>query len=919
MLTVPVATWGPLIEGWRPTGPQPVEDEPLEVQVELAEDIINPFKNFEYSAEESAEKQKEEVQQPAEADAEVEPAEVAPPQEVLEADPPEVVCNQEDVDKMKFKERVVDLQDFQVRHLTLSTPLASRREGHVIQATAELYARYRSLQLPIKRVHTDRAKEFMGKGFQRWVANRGLQATWTAGDEPTGNGRAEVEIQNTKNRVRLLLQSAGLGEDRWPVAVRQASESRFRKQLAGMGLKLPALIPLGTKVLVKTKLWHLRGQPWKMPFQSAMALGPAAGMSPTSHGYWVELDSGQGLRTTVVVKPKFSGTVKDGIQAMNRGQDPGDAVHEEFDRLLREDDYSPSVAPAPARVEDVVEVPDDEYDGPVRDGPAEHDPPRWRVFGKQPPAASEGPAGRGEMVNVENENGEGEGQPAIIRCLALVDGSSLQSYESCDVCGLRQLQECDACQFCGEHLGRGERQVLNELEEETNIQKVCSHVEKGIQDFVLDEVLVQLDVGGDPSYMAFLAELNDQVEELRDREERAREKIGACLRSLQADGEVQSEPEVLQTYVVSNAEVKADAELWKPVIMDEIVSLESTETIEPLTGDQVNQLEGEVEHIPGKLICSRKAPDGRRKARIVGCGNYSSVAATVETSTGGLDAVSLRVLVALASQERWTIGTTDVKSAFLQAPRRAAAHRTTLVRPPGLAVALGLIGEDVRWRVIGALYGLSESPGDWTSHRNGELRTTTWKRGNHVMSFKQSAESNIWQLMQDGERVAFLGTYVDDLIAVGPDEFVREMLGQIGRIWKCTEPEILSGPGSLRFCGFEVVRTEKGYVLHQRSYLKEMLAKYEVTKGCIGVPAPAKLVEGEDEKVEMGSLREAQAIIGELHWLTTRTRVDVAFHVGLCSRLMHRKPQWIGDCATTKRKSKTALVALKANFDSRDR
>ena len=56
------------------------------------------------------------------------------------------------------------------------------------------------------------------------------------------------------------------------------------------------------------------------------------------------------------------------------------------------------------------------------------------------------------------------------------------------------------------------------------------------------------------------------------------------------------------------------------------------------------------------------------------------------------------------------------------------------------------------------------------------------------MSFEQSAESNVWQLLQDGERVAFLGTYVDDLIAVGP-EFVREMLGQIGRFW--TEPEIL--------------------------------------------------------------------------------------------------------------------------------
>ena len=88
--------------------------------------------------------------------------------------------------------------------------------------------------------------------------------------------------------------------------------------------------------------------------------------------------------------------------------------------------------------------------------------------------------------------------------------------------------------------------------------------------------------------------------------------------------------------------------------------------------------------------------DGRRKARIVGCGNYSSAAATVETSTGGLDAVSLRVLIAMAAQQDWSVGTTDVKRAFLQAPRRAA-HRTTRVRPPGLAVAY------VRWKVVGAL------------------------------------------------------------------------------------------------------------------------------------------------------------------------------------------------------------------------
>ena len=67
-----------------------------------------------------------------------------------------------------------------------------------------------------------------------------------------------------------------------------------------------------------------------------------------------------------------------------------------------------------------------------------------------------------------------------------------------------------------------------------------------------------------------------------------------------------------------------------------------------------------------------------------GVENFGTPDETVTTSIGGIDAVALRVLMMVASQRGWTCGSTDIKSAFLQAPKRSAAHRVTLVKPPQL-------------------------------------------------------------------------------------------------------------------------------------------------------------------------------------------------------------------------------------------
>ena len=57
---------------------------------------------------------------------------------------------------------------------------------------------------------------------------------------------------------------------------------------------------------------------------------------------------------------------------------------------------------------------------------------------------------------------------------------------------------------------------------------------------------------------------------------------------------------------------------------------------------------------------------------------------------------------------------------------------------------------------------------------------------------EQLAEANVWKIVDlDGKVKAYLGTYVDDLIVVGPTEEVRSVLHEVEAIWECSGSQIL--------------------------------------------------------------------------------------------------------------------------------
>ena len=158
--------------------------------------------------------------------------------------------------------------------------------------------------------------------------------------------------------------------------------------------------------------------------------------------------------------------------------------------------------------------------------------------------------------------------------------------------------------------------------------------------------------------------------------------------------------------------------------------------------------------------------------------------------------------------------------------------------------------------------------------------------------------------MLDDSSQGFLGTYVDDLLASGSTWIVEQTLAKIAYMWECSTLEILDAEkfkagkhppqhhGELRFCGFEIRMDSTGLILHQRSYTQELMKKHNVNKTG-SLSAFAHVDDVPDEEItDLNDLQKARAIVGELHWLTARTKIDLTYHVGVTARLLHRRPKF---------------------------
>ncbi|CAE6936905.1 RE1 [Symbiodinium sp. CCMP2592] len=363
--------------------------------------------------------------------------------------------------------------------------------------------------------------------------------------------------------------------------------------------------------------------------------------------------------------------------------------------------------------------------------------------------------------------------------------------------------------------------------------------------------------------------------------------------------------ELRVVHTVHPREVDQNLPSWVPALKAEMKTLEDIGAIKRLVGqaakDYLN-LPG-VQVVPGKAVYTVKPPNKpeakyRRKARVVGCGNFQAKDDSEQNYSGGAASEAVRLGVAQAARQVWAICTGDVVSAFLRAP---VPQGTLLaLRPPAVLVRAGLAQPNEVWSVHMALYGFSSSPRWWGLHRTGIMKKATTPGG---LTFHQGvADSEVWQVRDAGGSVVGLVIiYVDDFFIAAPKEICGDIYKWLAETWETTPIQFASSTTPIRFLGMEVreARNEagdfEGYTLDQEGYLQEVLRHRNVRaeeRSLLPATKEHLSLSSEHDPPTYSSedLKLAQSITGELAWMAQRCRPDLAYVVSIMASLTTRDP-----------------------------
>ena len=177
----------------------------------------------------------------------------------------------------------------------------------------------------------------------------------------------------------------------------------------------------------------------------------------------------------------------------------------------------------------------------------------------------------------------------------------------------------------------------------------------------------------------------------------------------------------------------------------------------------------------------------------------------------------------------------------------------------------------------------------------------TWKLDGCDFSLKRTEEGNLWKIMKqgcDGIEPTCEGhviVYFGDIMALAGDDVRTSFFDRLKQEWKCSDVETVDKHEWIRICGFELKRHDDGVSLMvgQKSYTAELLKRHDgvTPKTC---PMP-KLDGSETDETDVTTpdIRAAQAVTGELLWLSVRRRPDIAYAVSVMGRNVTKRPKWV--------------------------
>ncbi|CAE7380111.1 RE2 [Symbiodinium natans] len=721
--------------------------------------------------------------------------------------------------------------------------------------------RLESFGYPVHRYFADRAKELRSHALIQWLRERGIRASFTAGEDPAGN-KAEVSVQRLKQDARKLLRVADLPIEFWPFAILHASQRHFVQMAEALGVGQAVLLPFGVWLHARKRLKSGHKKHWETRTVPGKYLGVATDCAG-GHLVLIQDGSEQRVLLTNTVYPVDPLTV-DGTTVKLLFGDSGVWLGNK----LETGDYS------------TVEALED----------------RWVI-------AAYAPRGIWKILNeyareLESLGFDSKGLDHLFAAeRASISKFNAEGDEDLTSEGLWEVE------FPCEVLKPGWREHV--LRNHLSSALACKALVKELSCFGNDDVGYEL--------IRTLKSVECQREWYEGLlwDDFVRNS-GSMLKALNQDVPLNPEDQTspaeafLQTRTVSLAEAKGELVLWIPSATEEVVSLEQTnEAVERIVVSDIERLiqEGKrVTQVPGKAVLTRKAGVGKRRFRCVACGNYIPTGSPDSNNlyASGVESLTVRTALGFAAYRGWAALSADIRTAFLHAPLdgELESEEIIIVRPPSILVDMKILSPNHRWRVRKALYGLRQAPLAWARFRDKSLRVLTFQCDGAWYALQQGvSDDSLWFITKseiaedDTERWhGILIIYVDDLLGFASSVILSALFDEIQKLWKLSEPEWIREEAATKFCGLEIQALQRGgYRISQVSYLQELFARYDVTSSA-SAPLSNWTDPENEQQVQLETVRKAQALTGALLWASSKTRPDIAFAVSKLGQYAVKAP-----------------------------
>lgn len=242
------------------------------------------------------------------------------------------------------------------------------------------------------------------------------------------------------------------------------------------------------------------------------------------------------------------------------------------------------------------------------------------------------------------------------------------------------------------------------------------------------------------------------------------------------------------------------------------------------------------------------------KARIAPHGNEDSLKNELKSDCCMCAPVGIRIILMVATLNKWKITRADVKSAFLQT---GTPSRDVYVIPPRESKR-----KNFAWLLLAAAYGLVNANAKWQDQSDKVLL----KHG--LIQCKEIPQ--LFYQLRNGKLILLLGKIVDDLIITGIEPEVNRFVKMFNSKFKLGS--VMSGPGSLRFYGLNI---------HQSNDMSSVIDGNEKLQALQPVPLTRTRRKASTDKLNDIEKTSYMSIASSINWLGMTASLHCAYYSSL--------------------------------------